>query len=71
MDTFAIVAGAGMVFWGLTMLAMVNIILKDFGSMRNKALWGIIALIPFVGWLIYFMFGAKRGVRKDRVLKRF
>ncbi|MBF0259375.1 MAG: PLDc N-terminal domain-containing protein [Desulfamplus sp.] len=65
MDTYIVVAGIGMIFWGLTMLAMVNVILKDFGSVQNKAIWGVVALIPFVGWLIYFMFGAKRGVRKN------
>ncbi|MBF0302122.1 MAG: PLDc N-terminal domain-containing protein [Desulfamplus sp.] len=65
MDTFIVVAGMALVFWGFTMLAIVNIILKDFGSMQNKAIWGLVALIPFVGWIIYFIFGAKRGVRKE------
>lgn len=64
MDTFVVVASMGAIFWGFTMLAMVNIILKDFGSIQNKAIWGVVALIPFVGWIIYFMFGAKRGVKK-------
>lgn len=59
-----VVAGLGVVFWGLTMLAMVNVVVKDFGSTQKKALWGLVSLLPFVGWLIYFMFGAKRGVRK-------
>jgi hypothetical protein len=57
MDTSIIVAGLGLVFWGLTMLAIVNVILKDFGSIQYKAMWGLIALIPFVGWSIYFIFG--------------
>ncbi len=65
MDIFIIVAGVGVVFWGLTMLAIVNVILKDFGSIRHKLMWGLIALIPFIGWGIYFMFGAKRGTRKE------
>lgn len=65
MDTFIVVAGMGAVGWGLTMLAMVNIILKDFGSMQNKAIWGVVAMVPFVGWIIYFIFGAKKGVRRE------
>lgn len=63
-NTFMVVAGLGVIFWGLTMLAMLNVVLKDFGSTQTKALWGIVSLIPFVGWLIYFIFGAKKGVRK-------
>ncbi len=63
-NTFMVVVGLGVIFWGLTMLAMVNVVLKDFGSTQTKALWGIVSMIPFVGWLIYFIFGAKRGVRK-------
>ena len=66
MDTFAVIAGIGAIFWGLTMLAMVDIILKDFGSIKTKALWGAVSLVPFVGWLIYFMAGARKGVRKKK-----
>ncbi|MBF0573648.1 MAG: PLDc N-terminal domain-containing protein [Desulfamplus sp.] len=64
MDTYIIVIGLGLLFWGLTMLAIVNVISKDFGSIQYKAFWGFIALIPFVGWSIYFIFGAKRGINK-------
>lgn len=64
MDTFVVVAGIGAIFWGLTMLAIIDIITKDFGSIKNKAIWGFIALIPFIGWLIYLSLGLKKGVRK-------
>jgi len=64
MDTFVFVAGIGLVFWGLTMLAIIDIITKDFGAITTKAIWGFTALIPFVGWLIYLIFGFKRGIRK-------
>lgn len=66
MNTFAVIAGIGAIFWGLTMLAMVDIILKDFGSIKTKAVWGAVSLIPFIGWLIYFMVGARKGVRKQK-----
>ncbi len=66
MDTFIMVAGVAAFFWGLTMLAIVDIILKDFGSIQKKALWGFIALIPFVGWLIYLLVGYKKGTRKNK-----
>jgi len=65
MDTFIVVAGIALIFWGLTMLAIIDIITKDFGAIKTKALWGFTALIPFVGWLIYFIFGSRKGIRKQ------
>ncbi|MCA1785563.1 MAG: PLDc N-terminal domain-containing protein [Desulfobacteraceae bacterium] len=50
---------------GLTMLALVDIIKKDFGSPKTKLLWHFIALIPLVGWLIYLMFGYGKGHKKS------
>ena len=64
MDTFIIVGGICAIFWGLTMLAIIDVILKDFGSIQTKALWGFVALIPLMGWLIYLILGSKKGTRK-------
>ena len=44
---------------GLTMLALIDIILKDFGSAKAKIIWHFIAIIPIAGWLIYLIFGFK------------
>lgn len=49
------------VFYLLTVLAIVDIVRKDFGTIGKKALWGVIALIPFIGWLIYLIFGLRKG----------
>ncbi|MGB5993436.1 MAG: PLDc N-terminal domain-containing protein [Desulfobacterales bacterium] len=49
------------VFYLLTLLSIVDIVRKDFGTIGKKALWGIIAMIPFVGWLIYLIFGFRKG----------
>lgn len=46
---------------GLTMWALTDSLQKDFGSGKAKFLWHIIALVPFIGWLIYFLFGARHG----------
>ena len=57
------------VFYLLTVLAIVDIVRKDFGTIGKKALWGVIAMIPFVGWLIYLIFGFRKGkkpVREDQ-----
>lgn len=65
MDTFAVVAGVAAVFWALTVLAIIDVLLKDFGSTRNKAIWGLTSLVPFVGWLIYLLFGFRKGIKKN------
>ena len=49
------------VFYLLTLLSIVDIVRKDFGTIGKKALWGIIAMIPFIGWLIYLIFGFRKG----------
>jgi len=36
-------------FYLLTVLAIIDIIRKDFGTIGKKALWGLIAVIPFIG----------------------
>ncbi len=50
--------------FGLTMLAMIDIILKDFGSTKVKIIWHFVAIIPIFGWLIYLLFGYRKGQRK-------
>ncbi|WP_299981447.1 PLDc N-terminal domain-containing protein [Desulfobacula sp.] len=50
--------------FGLTMLALIDIILKDFGSIKVKIIWHFIAIIPIIGWLIYLIFGFKKGQKK-------
>lgn len=67
MDTFTVVVvGTGVVFFLLTFLAILDIAWKDFGSMGKKALWGIIALTPFIGPVIYFTIGFRRGKKPER-----
>ena len=48
-------------FYLLTVLVIIDIIRKDFGTIGKKALWGMIALVPFVGWLVYLIFGFRKG----------
>jgi uncharacterized membrane protein YhaH (DUF805 family) len=62
MDTFTIVViGTGVLFFLLTCWAIIDIAYRDFGTMKKKAIWGFIALIPFIGPIIYFSMGIKRG----------
>ncbi|WP_022665339.1 PLDc N-terminal domain-containing protein [Desulfospira joergensenii] len=48
----------------LTMLALIDIIKKDFGSTRAKVAWHFVVLVPLIGWLIYLVFGFRKGTRK-------
>ena len=67
MDNFTVVVvGTGVGFFLLTFLAILDIAWKDFGSMGKKALWGFIALTPFIGPVIYFAIGFRRGKKPER-----
>ena len=51
--------------FGLTMLALIDIIKKDFSSIKIKVLWHFVALVPIIGWLIYLIFGYRKGQKKQ------
>ena len=51
----------GFIFFTLTMLAFVDVTRRNFGSTGKKAIWALVALIPFVGWMLYLLFGMRRG----------
>ena len=61
MDIISVWMKIGAVFFILTILAVVDDARKDFGTIGKKAIWGVVALFPFVGWLIYLVFGFRRG----------
>jgi hypothetical protein len=64
MDTFSIIVGTGILFYAITCAAIIDIATKDFSSLPVKAAWGFTSLIPFIGVVIYFVFGFRRGTRK-------
>ena len=66
MSTASIIIWTGIFFYALTCLAMIDIAFKDFGSLPKKAAWGCVAFIPFIGCIIYFLFGYGRGKRKPK-----
>lgn len=45
----------------LTIWMLVDISMKQFKSPGEKAAWWILTLTPFIGWLIYLIFGFRRG----------
>jgi hypothetical protein len=64
MSTSSIIILTGIGLWLLTTIALIDVITKNFNSLKNKVIWFIIAFIPGIGWLIYLVFGFKKGVRK-------
>lgn len=51
-------------FFLLTLWALVNVSVKRFPSTGEKVFWWFVALVPFVGWLIYLAIGFRRGVKQ-------
>jgi hypothetical protein len=44
-----------------TIWAIVDVAQKDFGTTGQKALWWIISSIPFIGFIVYLIFGMRKG----------
>jgi len=61
MTTEIIVIGTGIFFLLMTWWAVIDISKKNFGSIVTKAMWGFTAMIPFLGPLIYFAIGYRKG----------
>lgn len=58
---YKIIIGTGILFLLLTWWAVFDISKKDFGSLTAKVLWGFTAMIPFLGPVIYFAAGYRKG----------
>ncbi|HIJ57726.1 MAG TPA: hypothetical protein HPQ03_16600 [Deltaproteobacteria bacterium] len=67
MSKAAVIIGTGVVFFLATCWAIIDIARKDFGGIEKKALWGFITLIPFIGPIVYFSIGFRKG-KKSRTL---
>ena len=60
------IVSGGLFFWLLTCVAVIDIARKDFGAIEKKAIWGFTSLVPFIGPILYFAVGFKKGVPKSR-----
>ena len=56
---------ASVPFFILTVWALVDVFMKDFGSTGRKALWVLVAGFPFVGALIYLLVGFRQGRKPE------
>jgi hypothetical protein len=48
-------------FFLMTVWSVVNAAEKEFATLGTKVLWVMVASIPFVGFIIYWLFGARKG----------
>ena len=44
-----------------TLWAVINAAQKDFETFNAKLIWLFIAAIPFIGFIIYLIFGMRKG----------
>jgi hypothetical protein len=64
MSTGMIIVLIGVFFFLMTCVALLDIARKDFGSLEMKALWAfIVAIVPFIGVLVYMFIGRTKGQR--------
>ena len=51
-----------------TIWAIVDVAQKDFGTAGKKARWWIIASVPFVGFIVYLIFGFRKGKKSQSAI---
>jgi len=61
LKTALIIIGAHIPLMLLTLWAIVDAAKKEFGTTGKKVLWLLLAAIPYVGFLVYFIFGRSKG----------
>ncbi len=71
MDTTITILITGTVFFLLSCIAILDAARKDFGGIEKKAAWMLfVGLVPFIGCIIYFIFGARRGKLPERIIEK-
>ena len=61
LDTLLVALGICVPFVLLSIWAILNAAQKEFGSLEKKIVWTLVAAIPFIGFIIYHLFGFKKG----------
>jgi hypothetical protein len=63
-QTIKMVLGLSVPFLLATLWAVIHAAQKEFGSLREKVLWMMVAAIPFIGFIIYLIFGFRKGKKR-------
>ena len=61
LKALAIILALCVPFFLLTIWAVIDVARRDFGTPGKKIMWWIVASVPFVGFLPYFVFGMRKG----------
>jgi len=61
LNTILIFIALTVPFFLLSVWAIVDALQREFGTIGKKAIWCLIAAIPFIGFVIYFLFGVRKG----------
>ncbi len=67
LDTLLIVLGICVPFVLLSIWALLNAAQKEFGSLEQKIVWTLVAAIPFIGFIIYLLFGFRKGKKPEGI----
>jgi uncharacterized membrane protein YhaH (DUF805 family) len=59
--TVLIVVAVTFPFVIISMLSVLHAAGREFETMQAKGRWMLIAAIPFIGFIVYFLFGARKG----------
>ncbi len=65
MRTTLVILALSVPFFLLTIWAIVSAAQREFASMGHKALWIIIASIPFIGFIPYFLIGFRLSKKPE------
>jgi hypothetical protein len=68
LKAIAIFIGLCVPFFLGTIWAIVDVAQKDFGTTGKKALWWIISSVPFIGFIVYLIFGFRKGKKTGLTL---
>ena len=61
LKSLAVFLGLCVPFFLLTIWAVIDVAQREFENNRQKALWWLIASIPFIGFVPYFLIGIRQG----------
>jgi hypothetical protein len=64
--TIKVVLDLSVPFLLATLWAVIHAAQKEFGSLREKVLWMVVAAIPFIGFIIYLIFGFRKREKIGR-----
>lgn len=67
LKTIGIFIGLCVPFFLATVWAIVDVAQKDFGTVGKKALWWIVASVPFIGFMVYLVFGFRKGKKIETI----